>query len=108
MSIIFLFSKSYDLWNYVVLMPDQESPREKIPGFTLAVMNQNLWSMETRNLFLKISPDSEDYQVLRTIWGRTIHGQEYPEWNHWCVGVRGIKEKYINEIRYVKQEVQRG
>lgn len=47
-------------------MPDQESPREKIPGFTLAVMNQNLWSMETRNLFKKISLDSEDYQVLRT------------------------------------------
>lgn len=35
----------------MVLRPDQKSPREQIPGFTLDVKNQNLWSVEPRNLF---------------------------------------------------------
>ena len=55
MSIVFLFSKLYDLWNYMVLRPDQESPREQIPGPTLGLMTQNLWSVEPRNLFFFFS-----------------------------------------------------
>lgn len=66
MIFLFIFSKSRDLWNHMVLGPDQELPRQQIPEFTLNVMNQNLWSVETRNLFLKISSDSEDYISLRT------------------------------------------
>lgn len=33
----------------MVLMPDQESCREQIPGPTPDLMNHNLWSMEPRN-----------------------------------------------------------
>lgn len=36
----------------MVLRPDRESPKEKIPGPTLDLMNQNLWNVEPRNLLI--------------------------------------------------------
>lgn len=73
----------------MVLGPDQELPRQQIPEFTLNVMNQNLWSVETRNLFLKISSDSEDYISLRT--------NEVDETTQ-CVGMGGSEGMVINGI----------
>lgn len=84
----------------MLLRLDQKSPREQSPGFTLDVKNQNLWSVEPRNLFIKISPDFEDYLSLRITEAEPFIGNSVLNETTGTLG--NIKGNGINDIICVR------